>query len=188
VARSICIFASSSPELAPEREYLGQAVAELPISVGCDIRHTPSLGDDIDEALSFVDECDVYILVLGADFAAPMGLEWNRVRLSRRTLIAFRKRVLRSPSAQKLVREAEVSWGDFETPSDLKAMARRQLAQLILDRGEEFGLHVADVESLTSIVVEGNQEAPAQPERRHGAGRSGVILGRGTNGTADRAS
>jgi hypothetical protein len=188
LARSIRIFASSSPDLASERECLGQAVAELPISVRCDVHHTPSVGEDVDEVLSFVDDCDVYILVLGADFAAPMGLEWNRARLSRRKLIAFRKRVLRSPSAQKLVREAGASWHEFETPSDLKALVGRQLARLILDQGEEFGLHLGDVESLVSIVEEGDQEAPVKPERRHGAGRSGVILGRGTNGTADTSS
>jgi hypothetical protein len=187
VARSIRIFASSSPDLAPERECLGQAVAELPISIRCDVHHTPSLGEDVDDALSFVDECDVYILVLGADFAAPMGLEWNRARLSRREVVAFRNRGLRSPSAQKLVREAGASWHEFETPSGLTALASNQLAQLILGRGEEFGLHLGDVESLASVVEEGHLEASAEADIRRGAGRSGIILGRGRDGAAGGA-
>ncbi len=34
MARPIRLFVSSSPDLAAEREALGQAVAELPVSVG----------------------------------------------------------------------------------------------------------------------------------------------------------
>jgi hypothetical protein len=38
--RSIRLFISSSPDLAAEREALGQTAAELPISVRFEIRHT----------------------------------------------------------------------------------------------------------------------------------------------------
>jgi len=67
----IRLFVSSSPELAPEREALGQNVAELPVSVGWEIKHTPRPGEGVDEALDFLARSDLFLLVLGADFAAP---------------------------------------------------------------------------------------------------------------------
>jgi hypothetical protein len=74
--RAIYLFISSSPDLAIEREALGQAVAELPISAGFEIRHTvPGEAADIGETLAFIEQCDLYVIVLGADFAAPMGIE-----------------------------------------------------------------------------------------------------------------
>ena len=174
---SIRLFVSSSPDLAPEREALGQAVAELPVSVGWEIKHTPRPGEDAEEALSFLERCDLFLVVLGADFAAPMGLEWRRALSGGKRALAYRKRVLHSPSAQKLLGEWDVAWTAFETPQELKAHATQALARVMLDRGEEFGLHLDDVEGLMGLV-EAEEEASEEPDRRRGAGRGGVILGR----------
>lgn len=78
---AIYLFVSSSPDLVAEREALGQAVAELPVSVGLEIMHTrPGEATDIGEALAFIERCDLYVIVLGADFAAPMGIEWQHAQ------------------------------------------------------------------------------------------------------------
>ena len=179
MTRSIRLFVSSSPGLAPEREALGQAVAELPISIGWEIKHTPRPGEDVRDPLAFVETCDLYLLVLGADFAAPMGLEWRQAQGTGRPLLAYRKRVLHSPSAQSILRQASVAWADFESPQDLKTQATQALARMILDRAEDFGLHLDDIEPLLALVQATEEETPAESDRRRGAGRGGVILGRG---------
>ena len=181
MARPIQLFVSSSPDLAPEREALGQAVAELPVSVGWEIKHTPRPGEDAREPLAFVERCDLYLVVLGADFAAPMGLEWRQALGADKPLLAYRKRTPHSPSAQAFLRQSGVMWTAFESPQELKAHATRALAQAVLDRGEQFGLHLDEVEPLVALVkAEEEEETPAKPDRRRGAGRGGVILGRGT--------
>ena len=177
MARPIRLFVSSGPGLAAEREAVGQAVAELPISLGWEIKHTPRPGEEASEALAFVEQCDLYLVVLGADFAAPMGIEWRWALDAGRPVLAHRKRVLHSPSAQKLLREWHVAWTEFDSPQELKALATRTLAQALLDRGEQFGLHVDDVEELLAVVEAEGEEAIAEPDRRRGAGRGGVILG-----------
>jgi hypothetical protein len=139
VTRSIRLFVSSSPDLAPEREALGQAVAELPISSGWEIRHTPRPGEDIREALDFIERGDLYLVVLGADFAAPMGLEWRGALGTGKPVLAYRKRVLHSPSAQTLLRQSDVTWTPFESPQELKALVTRALARILLDRGTNWG-------------------------------------------------
>jgi len=181
MTRPIRLFISSSPNLAPEREALGQAVAELPISVGWEIKHTPRLGEETREPLAFVERCDLYLVVLGADFAAPMGLEWRGALGTGKPLLAYRKRVLRSPSAQTFLRQSDLLWTEFDSPQELKVHVTQALAQAVLDRGEQFGLHLDDVEPLLALMGAGAEEGetPAEPDRRQGAGRSGVILGRG---------
>lgn len=177
--RSIRLFISSSPDLAAEREALGQAVAELPISVGFEIMHTrPDETADIGEALAFIERCDLYLIVLGADFAAPMGIEWQRAQEALKPTLAYAKREMHSPSAQKLLRESGVAWEAFESPQALKAHATQALAQLLLDRGESFGLHVDDIDGLLVMLGKEDEEPSDKPDRREGAGRGGIILGR----------
>ena len=185
MARPVHLFISSSPDLAAERESLGQTVAELPISVGFEIMHTvPGEAADIGETLTFIERCDLYMIVLGADFAAPMGLEWQRAQATRKPTLAYAKREMHSPSAQKLLcdasiaREAGIAWESFESPQALKAHATQALAQLLLDRGESFGLHVDDINGLLAVLEKKDEEPSGKPDRREGAGRGGIIFGR----------
>jgi len=163
-----------------EREMVGLAVAELPISQGWEIRHTPRPDESTAEALAFLASCDLYVLILGTDFAAPMGLEWNEAQRTGKVLLTYRKLVLHSPAAQEFIRRAEVDWVDFTSPHEFKERFSRELVQMLLDRGEVFGLHVEDVEALLALVQQEEKEtpAPADLERRRGAGRGGIILGR----------
>jgi hypothetical protein len=175
----IHLFISSSPDLVAEREALGQAVAELPISVGVEIMHTrPGETADIGEALAFIAQSDLYVIVLGADFAAPMGIEWQRTQDARKPTLAYTKRELHSPSAQKLLRETSVVWTPFESPQELKAHATQALAQMLFDQNEAFGLHVDDIDGLLAVLGEKDGEPSDKPDRREGAGRGGIILGR----------
>jgi hypothetical protein len=174
---AIRLFASSSPDLVAEREALGQAVAELPISVGFEIMHTrPGETADINETLAFIERCDLYVIMLGGDFAAPMGLEWQRSQAVLKPTLAYVKHELHSPSAQKLLRESAVAWTSFESPHALKAHATQALAQMLLDQGEVFGLHVDDIDGLLR-VLDRKDKPPDKPDRREGAGRGGIILG-----------
>lgn len=183
MAQTIHLFISSSPDLAEEREALGQAVAELPVTVGFEVRHTPEAGQNvgITEELAFIAQCDLYVIVLGADFAAPMGIEWQSALGAGKPILAYRKREMHSPSAEKLLRESAIPWAAFESPQELKTAASQTLARLLLDRGEEFGLHVDDIGGLLKLVkAEQEKEASSGSDRRQGAGKSGVILGRKT--------
>jgi hypothetical protein len=176
--RSIHLFVSSSPNLAPEREALGQTVAELPVSSGWEIKHTPGPDEDVSVVFDFIQHCDLFVLMLGADFAAPMGVEWQQARGAHRSVLAYRKRVLHSPSAQQLLRESHLSWTEFESPQDFKGHLSQALVKILLDGGEQFGLHLGDVEALLKLIQSDDEEAPGEPDRRRGAGRGGVILDR----------
>ena len=182
MTRPIHLFVSSSPDLAAEREALGQAVAELPVSIGWEIRHTPTPNEDNShETMAFIEDCDLCLVMLGADFAAPMGLEWRMIHSAAKPLLTYRKHVLNSPSAQRLLGQRDVAWTLFTTVQEIKSHVSQTLARIVLDRGEEFGLHLDDVQSLLVLLeAAGEKETHTDPDRRQGAGRSGIILGRGT--------
>ena len=117
------------------------------------------------------------MIVLGADFAAPMGLEWQRAQSALRPTLAYAKRELRSPSAQHLLRESSAAWTPFDSPQELGKKATQALAQALLDQGEMFGLYVDDIDGLLALLGKASKESTDKPDRR-GGGRSGVILGR----------
>jgi hypothetical protein len=174
------LFVSSSPDLEEEREALGRTVAELPVAIGWEIKHTPGSGDLVDEALEFIAACDLYLILMGADFCAPMGLEWQRSQRTLKLTHAFAKNELHSPSAREMLRQKRIAWSAFESPQELADRVTQMLARLLLDHGEEFGLYVDDVEGLLPLV-EGGDEREERPDERRGAGRGGVILGRETH-------
>lgn len=184
MARPIRLFVSSSPELVAEREAIGQAVAALPVSVGWEIKHTPRAGEDTLAAAEFAASCDIMLVVLGTDFAAPMGLELRRALDARKLILAYVKKATYSPSAQTALRDTAVSWMPFDTPRELKETLTRALASSLLDLGEQFGLHVSEIEPLLKLAGRESDksanESSAADDSRRGAERGGVILGRGT--------
>jgi hypothetical protein len=160
-----------------EREAVGQAAAEMPVLVGWEIKHTPGPRDDAGEALEFVSVADLFVVVLGADFAAPMGLEWELAGGRMPDLMTYRKRVMTSPSAQSFLRRSSVDWVLFDEVGAFKARLASDLGRAILDRAEQFGLHLGEVEALMKRLAADKEPADAEPDDRRGAERGGVILG-----------
>jgi hypothetical protein len=163
-----------------EREALGQAVAELPVSAGWEIKHTPHPGQDMQEALSFIQRCDLYLILLGGDFAAPMGLEWERALAARRLPLAYHREGRHSPSAQNLLRKSNVSWRAFKSAAGFKSKLKQAIAQALLDHSERLGFHLEDVERLLIETAAEEKNGDPSPGRRQGAGQDGIILGHNT--------
>jgi len=182
--RPIRLFVSSSPELAAEREALGQVVAEMPIALGWEIMHTPAPGTDMQDVLEFIDTSDFYLIVLGWDFAAPMGVEWEEAVTSGRIPLAFRKTVPHTLSGRHLLMHSDVDWVRFRTPGDFKRKVRRVLIREVLDRGEPFGLLLNEVDALLRELKRTEQSTEV-PDRASGAGTDAVILARRASGAKE---
>lgn len=179
--RPIHLFVSSSPELQPEREVAGQVVAELPLTIGWQIGHTPQPGEDTSEDLSRAASCDLYVLILGHDFAAPMGAELRQAQGAGCPLMAYRKRCTRSPSSQDATRRLALEWRTFSELHVLRTLLRRDLLRALLLRASPFGLDMDELERLLKLAEEeaGLRRGQGTDEPGRGeAGRSGVILGR----------
>lgn len=178
--KPIHVYVSSSPELYAEREVVGEVIAGLPVTIGWRIGHSPIPGEVSRGDVSDVAQCDICVLVLGHDFAAPMGAELRQAMAIGRAPLAFRLRCTRSPSAQDAVRRLDLGWREYSEVSAFRSLFERDLLQAVLRRATPLGLDLGEVERLMDLAREAESVATAaQMDRRRGdAGRSGVILGR----------
>ena len=179
--KSIHLFVSSSPELQVEREVIGQVVATLPLTLGWQIDHTPMPGELAVDGLAQVTQCDLYVLVLGHDYAAPMGAELRQALLAGKPPMAYRKRCSRSPSSQDAVRRLGIEWRVFSTPQVLRSWFKRDLLKSLLRQAIAFGLDLTELEGLLKLAQDDLDHKEGERGPAHGrseAGRSGIILGR----------
>src|SRR5688572_5979206 len=102
------LYVSISPDLGAEREVIGRAVAGLPVDVGWEVAYTPGPLDPAPPDPLTAAQADVYIIALGTDIRAPMGVEWGAVRRARRPALAWLKDVIHTPAAQDFVKSADL--------------------------------------------------------------------------------
>lgn len=171
------LYVSISPDLGAEREVIGRALAALPVEVGWEVAYTPGPvegpGDPRDAA-----RADVYILVLGEDIRAPMGVEWEAARRARVTPLALLKDApARTPAGQEFYRHAQADWTDYHTASEIGPKAQLALAQTLLDQAGRFRLSTPEYEALAERVKSLRAAQPSdEDDARSGAGQGGVIF------------
>jgi hypothetical protein len=181
MAEPIHLFVSSSPELQAERAIVGQVAAKLPVALGWQIDHTPLPGQVAATDLARVARCDLYVVILGQDFAAPMGAELRQALNVGTKPLAYRKRCSRSPSSQDAVRRLDVEWRTFSQPDALRAWCARDMLEALIQQTASLGLDLGELEALLKLAQEEVEQMvtrPGQGRQRGEAGRSGVILGR----------
>ena len=193
------LYVSISPDLAAEREAIGRAVASLPVDVGWEVSYTPSAGDPQAVEPRSAAHAHVYILALGEDIRAPMGVEWSLVRRAGRTPLAFLKEVTRTPAAQEFMKTAALEWTGYRAAAELAARVQLAMAQAILDRAGQYQLSTPEWNTLQEWVktLRDKQSGEAEDARSGAgqggvifapsreAGRGGVLLGDGGRQTAD---
>jgi hypothetical protein len=181
------LFVTAAPDLEPEREAIGKAIAQLPVSLGWEIKRTPRKGEPLAPVVEAVVNCDFYVFLLGTDVTAPVGVEWDTALGAGKTLLAFLKDVPHTPAAQAFARFAGrsgVRWMPFGDPQELGVLVQETLARRILDRAEAYGLSPVEWEALSALLEKQRQgeegrvpkEAVQDP---HGAGGGGVVLAPG---------
>lgn len=176
------LFVSAGPDMEAEREAIGKALAALPVSLGWVIKRTPRRGEPLAPALEMVEQCDFYVLLMGYDITAPVGVEWMAAQRTQRTVLAFLKRVPHTPAAQIFIHHTRVKWTSFADAQELGSLLQRSLAIHILERAADYGLSALERKNLSSLVEgtaeeEKGEEAPGVRGRTRGeAGGGGVIL------------
>ncbi len=181
MAERLRLFVSITADLEVEREIIGRAVAELPVDLGWVIKTTPTDRQPAREIMEAVGRCDFYVLLLGADITAPVGLELTTARRAGKALLAYLKRdVMRTPAAQVFIRDARVEWVRYASATELQRHFRERLVQHLLEHAVEYRLQPVEYETLRAFLQElrgeeGEEGAEAEDERR-GAGGGGVII------------
>ena len=167
------LFISAGPDLEPAREMLGRALAELPINAGWVIKRTP----DVDSAA----ECHLFMVLLGTDIWAPVGLELWWARRTEKPILAYRLDVTRTPACQVFLQEnAGLDWTTAAGLPALRHLVVRDLGRFLLAHHERYGLTVTEMELLRSYIQNLDKAGYVPvPAKATGAAGGGVILAPG---------
>ncbi|MBL7183221.1 MAG: hypothetical protein ISS50_02095 [Anaerolineae bacterium] len=182
MAERLRLFVSAGPDLEAEREIIGQAVARLPVSLGWTIKRTPRRGEPLAPALEAVRACDFYVLLLGTDIRAPVGLELITAQRARKTTLAFlREETARTPAARVFIRDAQIIWTSFHSGQELETLIQKALAQRILEGAASYAISPVEWETLSALVEQPSPKETAELElvEAGGAGGGGVIIAPG---------
>jgi len=178
MASQIRLFISGGPDQEPARELLGRALAEFPVNVGWVIKRTP----DVDSAA----ESHLFLMLLGADITAPVGLELYWARRTEKPILAYRADVSRTPAGQVFVQEnAGLDWRRYSELAMLRRYVITDLSRFLLAHAERYGVTMLEAQRL-HVHIAALEKAPAvepgaasAPPKPFGASGGGVILAPG---------
>jgi hypothetical protein len=178
VEKELALYVSASREMDPECELVGQLLASMPRSVRWVIKRTPGSHEQGNPDLAALRASRFYLILLGMDITAPIGVEWLTAQGAGLTTFAYQKAsVVASPAASVFVRRSGVTWEQYRTPQEFARHFERALIIQLISGTPGYGLEMADIEELAARLRALGQDA-GQPgsEERRGAGRGGVIL------------
>ena len=178
MASQVRLFISGGPDQEPARELIGRALAEFPINVGWTIKRTP----DVDS----VAESHLYLLLLGADITAPVGLELYWALRTEKPIFAYLSNMAHTPAGQVFIRDnARLDWRRHNDLVTLRRQITADLSRFLLAHAERYGVTVLEARRLHVFIAELEKaaatepSATAAPPKPAGAGGGGVILAPG---------
>jgi hypothetical protein len=182
LATQVRLFVSAGPAEEGVREHLGRALAELPVNVGWIIKRTP----DVDS----VAESHLFVLLLGRDIEAPVGLELWWARRTEKPVVAYTPEGPRTPACQVFYQDnIYLDWRAYADMAALRRAFLLDMARFLLAHDERYGVTVVETEALrgfTARLEKAGATLPVRGPRREGpltkaqgAAGGGVILAPG---------
>jgi hypothetical protein len=146
------IFVAATTDLEAERAVIGRSVAELPVKIGIEIRRTPPLLPTTSEIITRLDGIDRVYFLMGNDISAPAGVEWHLARQWQLSLLPLRNSPRPTPAAVEFFRLAPVLWQNFRNQAELAKLVSLDLARLLHQPENRYGLTVADMERVSAYM------------------------------------
>lgn len=178
VEKELGLYVSASAEMEAECELLGQLLAGMPRAVKWVIKRTPGRGEPGNPDLVALKASRFYLILLGMDITAPMGVEWDAAQKTGAAVFAYRKvSVPASPAASFFIGRSGIAWEPYRTPQEFIRHFERALISRLIEGTPGYGLELTDIEELAArLRALEKEEARPEGEERRGAGRGGVIF------------
>jgi len=176
--KTLGLYVSASSEMDAECELLGQLLAGMPRAVKWVIKRTPGRGESGNPDLVALEASSFYLILLGMDITAPIGVEWLAAQKAGMAVFAYRKiSVPASPAASYFIGRSGIAWEHYRTPQEFIRHFERALINQLIKGTPGYGLELADIEELAARLQALEKEAGSlEGEERRGAGRGGVIF------------
>lgn len=176
--RELAVYVSAAQEMDRECELLGQLLADMIPAVRWTIKRTPTSREDGNPDLDALRHSQFYLILMGTDIVAPVGVEWLAARKAGLTVLAYRNiATAPTPAGAVFMRDSGISWEDYKTAQEFIRNLERALITELLRGTPGYGLHLSDLEQLSARLKKLDEgEQHQEGEERRGAGRGGVIL------------
>jgi hypothetical protein len=176
--RELGLYVSANAEMDPECELLGQMLARLTRSIRWSVKRTPTAHQKTDPDWAALERADAYVIMVGRDITAPIGVEWRAAQEGGLPIYAYRSiSGTPSPALSAFVRQAGDEWHTYVSPQAFAAHFKRRLIRQLIDGTPGYGLSLEEIETLAAELKEtGSQAREESGEERRGAGRGGIIL------------
>lgn len=175
--KELGIYISAAPEADAECELVGQLLAEVPRSVKWTIKRTPRPHEVQRIDVEALRQSQFYLIVLGSDIVAPMGIEWRMAQAGNIRTFAFRNvETGFTPAAIFFSRHVGTSWHDYNTPSEFIRTFEQSLITALIEGTPGYGLDMNDIRILSARLEALEDKEEESEDERRGAGRGGVIL------------
>ena len=172
----LALYISAAAEMDAECELVGRLLAEGLKSIRWRIRRTP-LHQDVNPDLLAIAASQFYLILLGTDVSAPMGVEWRAAEHAGAAIMAFRNQdKLPSPAATYFARNMGITWQDYKTPGDFAIKFERALLTRLINGTPGYGLDLTTIEDLASRLRALETPAHQGDDQRRGAGQGGIIF------------
>jgi hypothetical protein len=179
MAAELSLYVSASFEMDAECELLGQMLANMARSLRWTIKRTPGHHEFANPDLETLRNSHFYVILMGTDITAPIGVEWRAAQEAGVATYAFRdvERVA-SPAAAVFTHDIKARWVPYHTPHEFARLFERKLIDHLLEGTPGYGLDLTDLEELSirKRALEQKEQGQAEGEERRGAGAGGVIL------------
>lgn len=181
--RELALYVSAATEMDAECELLGRMLASMSRGIRWSIKRTPGPFDPLPLDLDALRRSDFYLLLLGMDAVAPIGIEWREARQHVAQCYFYHCHTrIPSPSATHMLRNEGIRWTPYDTPQAFIQHLELHLITELIQGTPGYGLDMDDIRALTERLAEikdaaeGGETSTESDDRRRGAGHGGVIL------------
>lgn len=176
MAETLRLFVSATKDLDAERAVIGRAVAELPVTIGIEIRRTPATGGSYEDIYELIANCDRVYFLMGHDISAPAGAEWFTAWKLERSMLALRLAGLPTPAGQDFMRLLPSGWQRFRNADELYRIVTLDLINILNHPTNRYGLTLTELELLNTHRQRLNQARQKAMLEPGGAEGGGVLL------------
>jgi hypothetical protein len=172
----LALYISAAAEMEAECESIGRFLAEEQRSIRWRIRRTP-LHQELNPDNQAIAASQFYLILLGTDVFAPMGVEWSAAGRAGVVTFAFRNvEKVPSPAATYFARNMGITWQDYKTPGEFITMFERTLLTKLINGTPGYGLDLSTIENLASHLRTLDSHKQPDDSQLRGAGHGGLIF------------
>ncbi len=151
----LIVFVSSAQgEFHRERRVCADAIKSLKLTRPWLFEYTPASADPVAQSyLTKVDECDIFVVLIGREVTSGVQREWNRaLEQGKRRLVLVKGESSRPDKVRRWLSDVDVKYDHFDGVHELRERLLVALADELIRGYREFRLRKQDYASIFETI------------------------------------